>query len=525
MSELNEQILNRRRKLDELVELGVQAFPHSFDHDGEPPEIHRRFGHLDGDALDAAATVVRVPGRVRAIRGHGKVQFIDLGEGDDKLQLFVRRPQMSDEVLALLDRLDLGDVVGARGVVMRTRAGELSLLLQDLVLLAKAQRPLPEKWHGLTDVEVRYRKRYLDLMVNEESRRVFELRSRLVREIRRFLDDRGFLEVETPMMHLMAGGAAAKPFATHHNALDLELYLRIAPELFLKRLTVGGFHRVYEINRNFRNEGISTQHNPEFTMLEFYWAFVDYEALIQLTEELFCHLEERLLDDSGLRWNGERLDLTRPWRRYSVREAITHFAGIVAERLETIEDVEAELKARSIDLPATRSYGHLLMALFDETVERHLVQPTFIVDYPVDISPLSKQREDDPRFVERFELFIGGMEVANAFSELNDPRLQADRFREQLAARDAGDVEAHGFDADYIEALEMGMPPAGGEGIGIDRLTMLFADRQSIRDVILFPLMRPVAPRDETSEAEPPGEGSTADGDPGSESDSSPEDQ
>ncbi len=493
MSELEEQIRNRRRKLDELVDSGVDAFPHRFDHDGEATDMHERYGHLSAEELDEEGIVVRVPGRVRAIRGHGKVQFIDLGEGDEKLQLFVRRPQMSDEVIALLDRLDLGDVVGATGAVMRTRAGELSLALEDLVLLAKAQRPLPEKWHGLTDVEMRYRKRYLDLIVNADSRRVFEMRSRLVRQIRNFLDQRGFLEVETPMMHLMAGGAAARPFRTHHNALDLELFLRIAPELFLKRLTVGGFHRVYEINRNFRNEGISTQHNPEFTMLEFYWAFVDYEDLIQLTEELFCHLEAQLLGESGLRWQGERLDLSRPWPRFTVREAITHFAGIPAERLDTVDALREELTARKIALPTTQTYGYLLMALFDETVESHLVQPTFITDYPVDISPLSKQRDDDPRFVERFELFMGGMEVANAFSELNDPRVQAERFQEQLAAKDAGDAEAHGFDADYIEALEMGMPPAGGEGIGIDRLTMLFADRQSIRDVILFPLMRPVA--------------------------------
>ena len=492
MSELNEQIQNRRRKLDELVATGVQPFPHRFDHDGEPADIQKRYGDKTAEELDTLAVRVRVPGRVRANRRQGKVQFVDLGEGDEKLQLFIRRPKVSEAIVTLLDHLDLGDVVGATGVVMRTRAGELSLMLEDLTLLAKAQRPLPEKWHGLTDVEVRYRKRYLDLIVNGESRRVFELRSRLVREIRRFLDDRDFLEVETPMMHLMAGGAAAKPFQTHHNALDLELYLRIAPELFLKRLTVGGFHRVYEINRNFRNEGISTQHNPEFTMLEFYWAYVDYHDLIQITEEMFCTLEEKLLGEAGLRWRGERLDLTRPWARYTVRESITQFAGIAAERLETVESLEAELAARGLDLPATRSYGHLLMTLFDETVERHLVQPTFITDYPVDISPLSKQRQDDPRFVERFELFIGGMEVANAFSELNDPRVQADRFREQLAAREAGDVEAHGFDADYVEALEMGMPPAGGEGIGIDRLAMLFADRQSIRDVILFPLMRPV---------------------------------
>jgi lysyl-tRNA synthetase class 2 len=497
MSELLEQIQNRRRKLEELSRLGVELYPHAFPHDFSPSEVHAQWGERTTEELDAEKRRLRVPGRLLGIRGHGKVMFLDLADGLGKLQLFVRRPQLPEAAQQLLDHLDLGDVVGATGILIRTRAGELSLELEDLTLLAKALRPLPEKWHGLTDLESRYRQRYVDLIVNPESRKIFELRSNLVRELRRFFDDHGFLEVETPMMQIIAGGAAARPFVTHHNALDLDLYLRIAPELFLKRLTVGGMPRVYEINRNFRNEGISTQHNPEFTMLEFYWAWVDYETLIAFTEELVVHLEQKLLPGDGLRWRGERLDLTRPWRRYTVREAITQLGGVPAERLESREDLAAELATRGAAQPPGGAYGHLLMALFEAAAERQLVQPTFITDFQTEVSPLSKQRRDDPRFVERFELYGGGMEIANAFSELNDPDLQAQRFREQLEARAAGDEEAHRFDEDYVRALEFGMPPAGGEGIGIDRLTMLFADRQSIRDVILFPLLRPLAAGEE----------------------------
>jgi lysyl-tRNA synthetase class 2 len=497
MSELHEQMENRRRKLEELAREGVELYPHRFDHDCSPTEAHARWGERSAPELEAERLTLRVPGRLRGIRGHGKVMFLDVDDGRGKLQLFVRRPQLPEPAQRLLDCLDLGDLVGATGALIRTRAGELSLELSDLVLLAKALRPLPEKWHGLTDVEARYRQRYLDLATNPDSRRVFELRSLLVREVRSFLDAKGFLEVETPMMQLVAGGAAARPFVTHHNALDLDLYLRIAPELFLKRLLVGGFPKVYEINRNFRNEGISTQHNPEFTMLELYWAWEDYPSLIELTEELFVHLERALLPGDGLRWRGERLDLTRPWRRLTIRGAIAELGGVAADRLERAEDLAEELSSRNLPLPPAATYGSLLMALFENTVEHQLVQPTFITDFPVEVSPLSKQRRDDPRFVDRFELYVGGMELANAFSELNDPAVQADRFRQQLAAKAAGDEEAHGFDDDYVRALEHGMPPAAGEGIGIDRLTMLFTDRQSIRDVILFPLLRPLPADDE----------------------------
>ena len=501
MSELDEQIQNRRAKRQRLAAAGIDAYPHRFEGSVEPTAVHTLYGERTAEELDAAAIRLKVPGRVRAIREHGKSAFLDLHDGRGKLQLLVRKDQLPEAARLALDNLDLGDVAGASGQLMRTRAGELTLRADDLALLAKALRPLPEKWHGLADVETRYRQRYLDLATNPESRRVFELRAALVKGIREFLDARGFLEVETPMMQLVPGGAVARPFRTHHNALDLDLYLRIAPELYLKRLLVGGIPRVYEINRNFRNEGISTRHNPEFTMLEFYAAYADFSTMMEWTEEMLTGLAERALPILGapaIAYGGVALDFARPWRRYGVREALAHFAGIDPARLEDAAALGAELTARGLPPPpggAGGGYGHLLMALFEHLVEPHLVQPTFIVDYPVEVSPLSKQRPDDPRFTERFELYAGGMEIANGFSELNDPDVQAERFRQQLAARERGDLEAHLFDHDYVRALEHGMPPAGGEGIGIDRLTMLFADRTSIRDVILFPLLRPEAPQ------------------------------
>ncbi len=490
MSELDEQIKNRREKLRILAAAGIEAYPHDYDYDLEPSEVEARYGSASAEELDEAAATVRVPGRIRAIRGHGKLVFADLADGAGKLQLFIRTARLSDTARTVLENLDLGDLAGARGRVMRTRSGELSLEVEDLTLLAKAVRPLPEKWHGLADVEARYRQRYLDLVVNPESRKVFETRAAIVGGLRRFLDARGFLEVETPMMQALAGGATARPFVTHHNALDLDLYLRVAPELYLKRLVVGGLHRVYEINRNFRNEGISTQHNPEFTMLEFYWAYADFEDLMELTEEMLFGLADQVLGRQALEWKGETLDLTPPWPRYTICQAIERFAGVEPDRLESVEGVAEVLAERGI-ATASGPYGRRLMELFEATVEEHLAGPVFITEHPVEVSPLSKVSRRDPRFTERFELYLGGMEIANAFSELNDPAVQAERFREQLAARAAGDEEAHRFDADYVRALEHGMPPAGGEGIGIDRLTMLFTGRTSIRDVILFPLLRP----------------------------------
>jgi lysyl-tRNA synthetase class 2 len=496
MSELDEQIRNRREKRRALAEAGVEVYPYDFDFDLEPSGVVARYGEASAEELEASGPTLRVPGRIRAVRGHGKLVFADLSDGADRVQLFLRTNRLPEAARLVLENLDLGDYVGATGRVIRTRMGELSLDVEDLVLLAKAIRPLPEKWHGLADVEARYRQRYLDLAVNPESRRVFEVRAALVRGIRRFLEERGFLEVETPMMQPIAGGATARPFVTHHNALDLDLFLRVAPELYLKRLLVGGLHRVYEINRNFRNEGISTQHNPEFTMLELYQAYGDYDDMMEITEAMISGLAAEVLGTTEIEWKGETLDLATPWPRYSMKEAVTRFAGIPAERLETAEALAEELAARDIAPPPGGAYGHLLMELFEQTVEEHLSGPVFITGHPVEVSPLAKVDREDPRFTERFELYLGGMEIANAFSELNDPDVQAARFEDQLAARAAGDEEAHRFDADYIRALEQGMPPAGGLGIGIDRLTMLLTGSPSIRDVILFPLLRPESPEE-----------------------------
>ncbi|KAB2954771.1 MAG: lysine--tRNA ligase [Thermoanaerobaculia bacterium] len=511
MSELDDQIAFRREKRERLRARGVDAYPARAAFDLEPAQVQERFGALDAAALEAGGTRLRVPGRVRAARDQGRLAFLDLWDGRAKLQLFVRRDRLDEESRALLDDVDLGDYLVAEGPLGRTRAGELSIFAERIRILAKALRPLPEKWHGLADVEARYRQRYLDLVANPESRHVFEVRARLVAGIRRFLDARGFLEVETPMMQTVPGGAAARPFVTHHNALDLELYLRVAPELYLKRLLVGGLHRVYEINRNFRNEGISTQHNPEFTMLEFYQAYSDYGQLMDLTEELLVSLVDEIREgrDRKLSYRGKTLDLQPPWPRWTMAEALHNLAGLAAERTGSIEGLLEEISARGLEPPKEALggpddrpfYGVLLAFLFESLCEDKLDGPAFIIDHPVEISPLAKQKAADPRFTERFELYLGGMEIANAFSELNDPDVQAERFRQQLAAREAGDQEAHRFDHDFVRALEHGMPPAGGEGIGIDRLTMLFTDRASIRDVILFPLLRPEDPA-RTSEPE-----------------------
>jgi lysyl-tRNA synthetase class 2 len=495
MSELEDQIQNRRIKRQELVDAGIVPYPHRFDLDAEPSEIQGEHGEKTAEELSETVIHLRSAGRVQALRRHGKLAFLDIHDGKAKVQLMVRSNKLSEEGKAVLEGIDLGDYVGAEGDLIRTRTGELTIQVEALTFLSKALRPLPEKWHGLADIEARYRQRYLDLATNPESVAVFEARAKIVRALRRYLDDHGFLEVETPMMHPIAGGATARPFVTHHNTLDMDLYLRIAPELYLKRLLVGGLHRVYEINRNFRNEGISTQHNPEFTMLEFYWAYVDYEVQMDFTEAMLSYVAEEVTGGTTLPWGEGELSFARPWARYTMKDACRELAGVAAERLETEEGLLAELKARHIKLPEAKSYGHLLMTLFEETVEEKLYQPTFITHHPVEVSPLAKQWPPDPRFTERFELYIGGMEVANAFSELNDPDIQAERFQQQLAAREAGDQEAHQFDADYVRALEHGMPPAGGNGIGIDRLTMILTHSPSIRDVILFPQLRRTAPK------------------------------
>ncbi len=524
MSELEQQIENRRRKRDRLRDGGLEPYPARLEYDLEPVDVHSRYADRSAEELEAAELALRVPGRVRAVRKHGKTSFVDLHGGGAKVQVMVRRGGLDETSEAVFGELDLGDYVLASGQLIRTRTGELTIQARGLATLAKAMRPLPEKWHGLADVEARYRKRYLDLIVNDETRATFEARARVIRYLREQLDARGFLEVETPMMQALAGGAAARPFVTHHNALDVDLYLRIAPELYLKRLLVGGLHRVYEINRNFRNEGISTRHNPEFTMLEFYWAYSNYERLMDFTEELLSGLADAVLGSPTLEWKGQRIEMLPPWPRYSVVDAIVEYAGVPREELEHPAGVARALRERELSWPVQIDntehpvlaalsieayegehggleipghwYGYLLMELFEATVEERLVRPTFITDYPVAVSPFAKTRPDDPRFAERFELYIGGMEIANAFSELNDPEVQAERFRAQLEARASGDDEAHRFDADYVEALEHGMPPAGGEGIGIDRLVMLLTGSPSIRDVILFPQLRPEAASD-----------------------------
>jgi len=476
---------HRRGKLDKLRHRGLDPYPPRFPVDGRVSEIVARFAALDAAALEAGAPRVRVGGRVTAIRSHGKATFVDLSDGDGRLQVHLKRDVVGDEGFSLLETLDLGDFWGAEGVVFRTRTGELTVRAERVTVLAKGLQPWPEKWHGLTDHELRARQRYLDLATNPDSRHVFLARAAIVREIRTFLDARGFIEVETPMMQPIPGGAVARPFKTHHNTLDMDLFLRIAPELYLKRLVVGGFERVYEINRNFRNEGISTRHNPEFTMLEFYWAYASYEDLMTLTEEMLAGIAETVVGGSAVPWGDSTLELKRPWQRFTMRDAVLAHSDLRPEDLGGRAELEAAARRFGIDDVARLTSGKLLAELFEATAERNLHDPTFIVDFPADISPLAKRKPGEPDLTERFELYIGGLELANAFTELNDPDDQRRRFEEQ--ARIAGGV----VDEDYLLSLEYGMPPTAGEGIGIDRLVMLLTDSHSIRDVILFPLLRP----------------------------------
>ena len=421
----------------------------------------------------------------------GKASFFHIQDRRGRLQVYARKDKLGDDAYGLFQSFDIGDLVGVSGHLFRTKTKELTVEAAGLRLLTKCLRPLPEKWHGLADVEARYRQRYVDLMVNPEVRDVFEKRSRIVRLVRRFFEERDFLEVETPMMQSIPGGAAAKPFTTHHNALDLELHLRVAPELFLKRLLVGGFERVFELNRNFRNEGISVRHNPEFTMVEFYQAYATFEDLIQLTEELFGAIAQDLAGGLQLAYNGATIDLTRPWRRLTIREAVLVHGGAEEKDVASLAGLQAFARERGLKIDLDVPYGKLLVAVFEEVAETKLIQPTFLTGFPVEVSPLARKNDYDPAMVDRFELYIGGRELANAFSELNDPADQRQRFLEQMQARAAGDEEANPIDDDYVRALEYGMPPAAGEGIGIDRLVMFFTDSPSIRDVILFPLLRP----------------------------------
>jgi lysyl-tRNA synthetase class 2 len=492
----NELIRVRREKLQRIVEAGFEAYPARVRAADSIRSIVDAHSSKTAEQLEAEVPRASVAGRIMTLRDHGKTAFLDLAEDGARIQIYCRRDALEPREWTLYENLDLGDWVSVEGPVFRTKKGELSIKAERLGFLAKALRPLPEKWHGLTDVEQRYRQRYLDLIANDESKEVFRTRAKIVRYIRNWFDARGFIEVETPMMQPIAGGAAARPFITHHNTLDIDLYLRIAPELYLKRLIVGGFPRVYEINRNFRNEGISTQHNPEFTMLEFYQAYADYNQLMDLTEELLSGLVQEVRGTTSITFGERHLDFGRPWRRFTMEEAVLEFAPSRGLSIDP-DDLRSASKLRGLLEHATgtehdeTSRGKLLAHLFEVVAEEHLVQPTFITDFPIEVSPLSKERPDDKRIVERFELYIAGMEVANAFSELNDPDEQGKRFLDQLDQRAKGDDEAHQMDEDYVRALEYGMPPTGGEGVGIDRLTMILTDSPSIRDVILFPQMRP----------------------------------
>ena len=496
----SDQLQQRRDNLSELRALGVEPYPRSFAMTDTVSVLVETHVGTDGDALDADHVHTAVAGRIVAIRSFGKASFLVLSDGRSRIQVYVRQDSVSERDFAIYGLLDFGDIVGVSGRLFRTRTQELTVWAGAIEFLSKCLVPLPEKWHGLTDVETRYRQRYLDLIVTPDTRRVFETRSRILAAIRRFLDGRGYLEVETPMMQAVAGGALARPFVTHHNALDMRLYLRIAPELYLKRLVVGGIERVYEINRNFRNEGISTQHNPEFTMLEFYQSYSDYTALMALTEEFLAAVAHAVLPEgeSTGAFGDHEISFAVPFARISLRgavcDAVMKRVGMeISDRDLRDPDTVAGLAGRlGIEVPAGAGAGRITMELFESLCEKGLIQPTIVHDFPTEVSPLSKQRPDDPDTVERFELYIGGMEIANAFSELNDPTEQRRRFEAQRAARDQGDLEAHAVDEEYLRALEYGLPPAAGEGIGIDRLVMILTNSPSIRDVILFPLMRSV---------------------------------
>jgi lysyl-tRNA synthetase class 2 len=493
----SDQVRQRRANLEALRALGVNPYPHRFDPQATIDEIVTTHGDATGEELESAKPVTRVAGRIVAIRSFGKANFLVLSDGKARVQVYIRQDALAERDFQIFKLLDFGDWVGVEGRLFRTKTRELTVWATSLEFLSKCLLPLPEKWHGLTDVEIRYRQRYLDLVVNPDARRVFEVRSRVITGIREFLTGRGFLEVETPMMQPIAGGALARPFVTHHNALDMRLFMRIAPELYLKRLTVGGIERVFEINRNFRNEGISTQHNPEFTMLEFYQAYADYQQLMTLTEEMLAQVAMAAAGTDQLTFGDQTISLAAPFRRLSLREgaraaASRRLATDIAERELRHRDSAAALAVRlGIETMPAMGAGKIAAEIFERLCEDDLVQPTFVYDFPTEVSPLSKQKPDDPDTVERFELYIGGFEVANAFSELNDPIEQRRRFEDQLRSRAGGDDEAHAMDEDYIRALEFGMPPAAGEGVGIDRLVMLLTNSPSIRDVILFPLMRP----------------------------------
>lgn len=489
----NRLIAERREKLHAL-KIETIAYPNDFKPNSNAATLHTRFADDDTETLAEVDETFALAGRMLAKRVMGKIAFVSILDATGTIQLVIQRDNLPEGVYQQFKQWDIGDIIAGTGAIFRTQKGELSVKPTKLRLLTKSLRPLPEKFHGLTDMETRYRQRYVDLIMNEESRKVFQARSKIIRYIRHFMEAPGreFLEVETPMMHPIPGGAAARPFVTHHNALDLQMYLRIAPELYLKRLVVGGMDRVYEVNRNFRNEGVSTRHNPEFTMLEFYWAYADYNDLMDLTEDMFRGLAEEVCGTTVIEYEGNSLDFGAPFARISVEDAVRQYNPELKDvDLWDVDTLRAACSERNIHTDKFWGAGKLLIELFDATVESHLTDPTFIIAYPTEVSPLSRRNDDNPDVTDRFELFIAGREIANGFSELNDPEDQAARFHEQVSQKDAGDAEAMAYDADYIRALEYGMPPTAGEGIGIDRLVMILTGATSIRDVLLFPYMRP----------------------------------
>ena len=491
MDELNEQQQQRIEKLQALRDRGIRPFGTRFSTTHTLDTILQSYSSSTKEALETKTIPCKVAGRIVALRRFGKAAFAALQEEGSRLQVYLKKDLLGDQDYELCQSLDLGDWIGVEGRLFRTKTDELTVEVHTLTFLTKGLRPLPEKWHGLTDIETRYRQRYVDLIANPTVHQVFRTRSRIINSIRSFLTEREFLEVETPMMHPIPGGATARPFVTHHNTLDMNLYLRVAPELYLKRLIVGGFRRVFEINRNFRNEGISTIHNPEFTMLEFYQAYADYHDLMDLTEQLFHELSLNFCGTAMLDYQGQRLNMTPPWPRLSYLDSIIEVNAWDREILSDRTKALNAATALDVAISPTSSHIDVLVNLFEATVEPTLIQPTFITDFPIEISPLARKNDSNPALTDRFELFIGGRELANGFSELNDPLDQRQRFEAQVALRDAGDEEAHYLDEDFVRALEYGMPPTAGEGIGIDRLVMLFTNQASIRDVILFPQLRP----------------------------------
>lgn len=482
---LNEMLKMRREKLKELVEKGKNPFlVEKFDYTHHSTTIKDKFEELDGQK-------VAVAGRIMSRRGHGKVSFIDLQDSKGRIQIFVKQDVIGKETYDDLGLLDLGDIIGINGEVFKTQAGEISIRAEELVLMTKSLQILPEKFHGLKDQDLRYRQRYVDLIVNPEVKETFLLRSKMIKAVREYLDERDFIEVETPILSTIAGGAAARPFETHHNTLDIDMYLRIANELYLKRLIVGGFEKVYEMGKMFRNEGMSPKHNPEFTNIELYQAYVDYEEMMSLTENLIAYVAEKTLGTTKINYQGQELELAPPWRRMNMEDAVKEFVGVDFSIIDTDEEAIAVGKEKGLEIKKGMTRGHIIAELFEEFCEEHLIQPTFIIGHPVEISPLAKRNPEDPRKTNRFEAFINTWEIANAFSELNDPIDQRQRFEEQAQQKDAGDDEAHPMDTDFLNAIEVGLPPTGGLGIGIDRMIILLTNQPSIRDILLFPTMKP----------------------------------